>query len=221
MEKFVIYRRVSGGHNQIKSGYGLDVQTTEINSYLTGLTDYKITKEFSEIASGKDHKNRPVLQEAIETAIKTNSILIISRICRLSRDLEYWAGFMKNTKVKFRIATNPSADNFMIAIYAAMVMKDREEIARRTKSALREARKRGVKLGVMGSENIKKANEIKVKKAKEFANTIKPIIIPLRKQGLSYKEIANRLNLVGISTMRGKSFAAGQVQRYATKYFEE
>ena len=221
MEKFVIYRRVSGGHNQIKSGYGLDVQTTEINSYLTGLTDYKITKEFSEIASGKDHKNRPVLQEAIETAIKTNSILIISRICRLSRDLEYWAGFMKNTKVKFRIATNPSADNFMIAIYAAMVMKDREEIARRTKSALREARKRGVKLGVMGSENIKKANEIKVKRAKEFANTIKPIIIPLRKQGLSYKEIANRLNLVGISTMRGKSFAAGQVQRYATKYFEE
>ena len=221
MEKFVIYRRVSGGHNQIKSGYGLDVQSTEINSYLCGLTEYKITKEFSEIASGKDHKNRPVLQEAIETAIKTNSILIISRICRLSRDLEYWAGFMKNTKVKFRIATNPSADNFMIAIYAAMVMKDREEIARRTKSALREARKRGVKLGVMGSENIKKANEIKVKKAKEFANTIKPIIIPLRKQGLSYKEIANRLNLVGISTMRGKSFAAGQVQRYATKYFEE
>ena len=221
MEKFVIYRRVSGGHNQIKSGYGLDVQSTEINSYLCGLTEYKITKEFSEIASGKDHKNRPVLQEAIETAIKTNSILIISRICRLSRDLEYWAGFMKNTKVKFRIATNPSADNFMIAIYAAMVMKDREEIARRTKSALREARKRGVKLGVMGSENIKKANEIKVKKAKEFANTIKPIIIPLRKQGLSYKEIANRLNLVGISTMRGKSFAAGQVQRYATKYIEE
>ena len=59
MEKFVIYRRVSGGHNQIKSGYGLDVQSTEINSYLTGLTEYKITKEFTEIASGKDHKNRP------------------------------------------------------------------------------------------------------------------------------------------------------------------
>ena len=221
MERFVIYRRVSGGHNQIKSGYGLDVQSTEIDCYLNSCDKYILNGNFTEIASGKDHKNRPVLAEAIETAIKTNSILLVSRICRLSRDLEYWAGFMKNTKVKFRIATNPSADNFMIAIYAAMVMKDREEIARRTKSALREARKRGVKLGVMGSENIKKANEIKVKKAREFANTIKPIIIPLRKQGLSYKEIANRLNLVGISTMRGKSFAAGQVQRYATKYFEE
>ena len=50
---------------------------------------------------------------------------------------------MKNTKLKFRIATQPNADNFMISIYAAMVMKDRQEIARRTKSALREARKRG------------------------------------------------------------------------------
>ena len=186
MDKFVIYRRVSGGLNQIKSGYGLDVQSTEIDSFLNGLTDYKIIDDFTEIASGKDHKNRPVLQKAIDTAIKTNSTILISRICRLSRDLEYWAGFMKNTKVKFKIATQPNADNFMIAIYAAMVMKDRQEIARRTKSALREARKRGVKLGVTGSENIKKANDVKVKKAKEFANQIKPIILPLRRQGYSY-----------------------------------
>ena len=125
---------------------------------------------------------------------------------------------MKNTKVKFRIATNPSADNFMIAIYAAMVMKDREEIARRTKSALREARKRGVRLGTTGSQNIKRANEERIKQANEYANQIKPIILPLRKQGFSYKEIANRLNVVGISTPRGGTFAASQVQRYATKY---
>ena len=63
MDKFVIYRRVSGGLNQIKSGYGLDVQSTEIDSYLNGLTDYKIIDDFTEIASGKDHKNRPILQE--------------------------------------------------------------------------------------------------------------------------------------------------------------
>ena len=106
----------------------------------------------------------------------------------------------------------------MIAIYAAMVMKDREEIARRTKSALREARKRGVQLGVTGSQNIKKANEERIKQANEYANHINPIILPLRKQGFSYKEIANRLNVVGISTPRGKMFRAAQVQKYATKY---
>lgn len=220
MDKFVIYRRVSGGLNQIKSGYGLDVQSTEIDSYLGGLNEYKINGDFNEIASGKDHRNRPILQQAIDTAIKTNSTILISRICRLSRDLEYWAGFMKNTKVKFKIATQPNADNFMIAIYAAMVMKDRQEIARRTKSALREARKRGVKLGVTGSQNIKKANDVKIKKAKEFANQIKPIILPLRNQGFSYTEIANRLNAVGIGTPRGSKFKAAQVQKYATKYLE-
>ena len=220
MDKFVIYRRVSGGLNQIKSGYGLDVQSTEIDSYLNGLTDYKIIDDFTEIASGKDHKNRPILQKAIDTAIKTNSTILISRICRLSRDLEYWAAFMKNTKLKFRIATQPNADNFMISIYAAMVMKDRQEIARRTKSALREARKRGVKLGVAGSKNIKKANDVKIRKAQEFANQIKPIILPLRNQGFSYTEIANRLNVVGIDTPRGAKFRAAQVQKYATKYLE-
>ena len=50
MDKFVIYRRVSGGLNQIKSGYGLDVQSTEIDSFLNGLTDYKIIDDFTEIA---------------------------------------------------------------------------------------------------------------------------------------------------------------------------
>ena len=64
--------------------------------------------------------------------------------------------------------------------------------------------KRGVQLGVTGSQNIKKANEERIKQANEYANQIKPIILPLRKQGFSYKEIANRLNVVGISTPRGK-----------------
>ena len=54
MEKFVIYRRVSGGHNQIKSGYGLDVQSTEIQSYLSeSCTDYKIIEDFTELHLAK------------------------------------------------------------------------------------------------------------------------------------------------------------------------
>ena len=59
-----------------------------------------------------------------------------------------------------------------------------------------------------------------IKKAQEFANQIKPIILPLRNQGFSYTEIANRLNVVGIGTPRGAKFRAAQVQKYATKYLE-
>ena len=136
--KFVIYRRISGGTNQIKSGLGLEAQMTEINCYLQGVDDYQIVEEYTEIASGKDHQNRPILQSAIEKSIQTNSIVLVSRICRLSRDLEFTASLMKSNKVKFRIATMPTADNFIISIYAAMVQKDREMISIRTKLALRE-----------------------------------------------------------------------------------
>ena len=65
-------------------------------------------------------------------------------------------------------------------------------------------------MGVTGSQNIKRANEERIKQANEYANQIKPIILPLRKQGFSYKEIANRLNVVGISTPRGGTFATAQ-----------
>ena len=70
--KFVIYRRISGS-NQIKSGLGLvEPQTTEINCYLQTVDNYMIVEEFTEIASGKDHQNRPILQSAIEKSIQTN-----------------------------------------------------------------------------------------------------------------------------------------------------
>jgi DNA invertase Pin-like site-specific DNA recombinase len=82
--KFVIYRRISGGSNQIKSGLGLESQNREIECYLKSLGDYKIIDEYTEIASGKNHKNRPILQSAIEKSVKTNSIILCSRLCRLS-----------------------------------------------------------------------------------------------------------------------------------------
>ena len=121
MTNYVLYKRISGGHNQVKSGLGLEAQQNEIDMYLQNTCEYQIKGTFTEIASGKDHKNRPQLHAAIETAIKTKSILLCSRLCRLSRDLEFVAALMKNTKVTFKIATQPNADNFTLAIYAAMV----------------------------------------------------------------------------------------------------
>ena len=215
--KFVIYRRISGGSNQIKSGLGLEAQTTEINCYLQTVDNYMIVEEFTEIASGKDHQNRPILQSAIEKSIQTNSILLVSRICRLSRDLEFTASLMKSTKVKFRIATMPTADNFIIAIYAAMVQKDREMISIRTKNALREARKRGTKLGTKGKENIKQANLKKIQQADAFAAKVKKVVIPMREEGKTYLQIAKILCDVNFLTPKGKQFTPSAVQRYCVR----
>ena len=215
--KFVIYRRISGGTNQIKSGLGLEAQMTEINCYLQGIDDHVIVDQFTEIASGKDHQNRPILQSAIDKSIQTNSILLVSRICRLSRDLEFTASLMKSNKVKFRIATMPTADNFIIAIYAAMVQKDREMISIRTKNALREAKKKGKKLGIMGKENIKQSNLKKIQQADEFADKVKKVVIPMRKEGKTYLQIANILCDVNFLTPRGCKFTPSSVQRYCVR----
>ena len=210
--KFIIYRRIST-IKQEESGLGLDAQMNEINLYLAAVKDYEIIAEFTETASGKDHLNRPELLKAMELASKTGACILVNRLDRISRDLEFVASLMKNPKVSFKVATQPNADNFTLAIYAAIGMKERELISIRTKNALQALKKSGKRLGVAGSRNIKKANEVKKQQACKFASKLKPVIQPLRNQGKTYQQIANILNEMGCTTAQGKSFKPIQVSR--------
>ena len=123
MTKFVLLRRVSSSQQE-KSGLGLLAQMTEIQAYLAGQQSVEITADLVEVESGgKDLDERPVLNEALEITTKTSSVILVARLCRLSRDLELIAGLMKRN-VQFRIATNPSADELTIGIYALMAMHE-------------------------------------------------------------------------------------------------
>ena len=103
MTKFVLLRRVSSSQQE-KSGLGLLAQMTEIQTYLAGQQSVEITADLVEVESGgKDLDERPVLNEALEIASKTGSVILVARLCRLSRDLELIAGLMKRN-VQFRIA---------------------------------------------------------------------------------------------------------------------
>ena len=77
MTNYVLYKRISGGHNQVKSGLGLEAQQNEIDLYLQSTGEYQIKGTFTEIASGKDHKNRPGVRVAIETVIKPNQYYFV------------------------------------------------------------------------------------------------------------------------------------------------
>ena len=215
MTNFIIYRRISGGQNQIKSGLGLEGQLTEINCFLASCGDYKVVDEFVEVKSGKDHKNRPILQKAIEKAIRTKSVILVSRLCRLSRDLEFTASLLKNSKVSFKVASIPSADNLTLSIHAVMLQRERELTGIRTKIALREVRKTGKLLGRTGSENIKQANEKRISAANKFATKAKLVIQPFRDQGKTYQQIAEILQGLNFKTPQGKDFSKAQVRRYA------
>ena len=214
--QFVLYRRVSTSQ-QGKSGLGLEAQMQEIQTYLAGQQNHTVIADLVEVESGKDDQNRPVLQEALQLASKSGAVVLVSRLCRLSRDLEFVAGLMKS-KVRFRIATNPTADELTIGIYAVMGMHERKEIGRRTSQALQACKRRGVKLGTAGSRNIKKANEAKVSAANSFALKIQPLVEPLREAGKTFQEIADALNSMGIKTPQGKSFYPASVRNYTLRF---
>ena len=214
--QFVLYRRIST-QSQAVSGLGLDAQMQEIQTYLAGQQNHTVIADLVEVESGKDDQNRPVLQEALQLASKSGAVVLVSRLCRLSRDLEFVAGLMKS-KVRFRIATNPTADELTIGIYAVMGMHERKEIGRRTRQALAAAKARGVRLGTTGSRNIKKANEAKVSAANSFALKIQPLVEPLREAGQTFQQIADALNSMGIKTPQGKSFYPASVRNYTLRF---
>ena len=120
--------------------------------------------------------------------------------------------------IRFRIATNPTADELTIGIYAVMGMHERKEIGRRTRQALAIAKAKGVKLGTAGSRNIKKANDAKISAANTFAAKLQPLVMPLREAGKTFNEIADVLNQMNIRTPQGKKFQATQVRRYTLRF---
>ena len=217
INRFVLLRRVSS-KSQEASGLGLDAQMTEINSYLQTIPGASVEADLVEVASGgKELSERPVLAQAMDLAAKSGSVILVSRLCRLSRDLEFVAGLMKS-KVRFRIATNPGADELTIGIYAVMARHERLEIGRRTRQALAAAKARGVRLGAAGAQNIEKANERKIQRADQFAATLRPVVEPLREAGKTFKEIAEILNHMGMVTAHGKKFGASTVHRITMRY---
>lgn len=205
MTSYVTYCRVST-KSQGRSGLGLDAQQRDIDIFLSLQKNPQVISSIIEIESGKDHGNRPKLQEAIDLSRKTGATLLVSKLCRLSRDAAYVLTLMKDTSVSFKVSTMPNADNFQLGIYALLNQQEREQISARTKAALAAAKARGQSLGIKGSENLKKINKSRSDSAKTFALSLAPLVLPLRKSGQTLQQIADTLNKIGMKTPGGKLF---------------
>ena len=210
--QFVLYRRVSTS-TQGSSGLGLDAQLESIQGFLSGIPAAQVIQEFVEVESGKEDQNRPELSAAMDCARKTGATILVSKLCRLSRDLEFIARLMKDSRVRFRVASMPDADEFSLSIWACMVQQERRLISERTKDAISAARKKGVQWGTAGKKNIKKCNDARIEQADAFAEKLASIVTPMRENGMTYQSIANRLNQMDIKTARGSIFNPIQVKR--------
>jgi DNA invertase Pin-like site-specific DNA recombinase len=198
--KFVAYYRVSTAR-QGQSGLGLEAQQKAVMDYLNG-GNWELVGDFTEVETGKGSKalnKRPQLVDAIMLCRKHKAKLVIAKLDRLARNVHFISGLME-TRVDFVAVDMPSADPFMLHVYAAMAEEETRRISQRTKDALAAAKARGVLLGqngqVLADQN--KAD------ADGFARSVAPTVHKIRKAGaVSVRQIAAELNRQDIPTARG------------------
>ena len=101
----------------------------------------------------------------------------------------------------------PNVDRFTVGILALVAQRERELISERTKSALAQARKRGVRLGTRNpSRQVRLMVEGYRPQKDAFLKKIRPIIDEIRGTGAkTLTEIALCLTRRGILTRTGKS----------------
>lgn len=103
---------------------------------------------------------------------------------------------------------------------------ERERTSQRTKSALAELKKKGVKLGTPENlTNQARVNSLRVRQENAYNNENNrkagALIISMREQGKSFYQITKDLNRVGFKTRKGKTYQQNQVQILFRRYTEK
>jgi DNA invertase Pin-like site-specific DNA recombinase len=234
--RFIAYYRVSTGR-QGKSGLGLDAQRGAVETYLNG-GDWTIVAEFTEVESGKN-SDRPALEKALAAARLHRAALVVSKVDRLTRSVAFLSRLLE-AGVDVRFADLPQIEGatgrFLLQQMVAVAELEAGMISARTKAALAQARKRGVKLGgrrrkIVGTDAKGKpiygevangsakgranATAVVQQRADARASDIGPTIKSLQAAGhTSLRAIAAALNAQCIPTARGGgTWSAVQVAR--------
>lgn len=202
--RFVAYYRVSTDHQGI-DGNGILAQRKAVEDYLNG-GKWKLVAEFTEVESGK-RNDRPELERALAACKKHRAKLVIAKLDRLSRNVHFISGLMER-KIDFVACDMPSANAFMINIYAAVAQEERRMISERTKAGLRAARERGV---VLGGPKLASINSMRQQAAVSRAQVIAPVLTELA--GLSARAAAAELNARQVPTPTGAPWSAKTVIR--------
>ena len=220
--KYVVYYRVST-KKQGLSGLGLEAQRTIVENYIK---NNKVIAEFTEIETGKS-ANRPQLNKALECCKSNNATLIVAKLDRLARNLHFVTS-LQAANVDFICCDMPTANRLTIHIIAAIAENEAALISQRTKAALAEKKKQGIKLGNpynngLTEKSIAKGMNIRQENAKNNDRNKQAgtLILSMRNSGAKWSEIVNRLNANGFRTRRECEFDITAAKRLYLRYAEK
>lgn len=140
MEKqFITYLRVST-QKQGAEGLGISAQRAMCEQFVMSKGG-EIVREFLDVESGKS-RTRAELWRAIEYAKANNVPLVIAKLDRLARDVEFTFKVM-NTGIEIHFTDMPVVNTMILGVFASVAQYERELISARTKAALRAKVERG------------------------------------------------------------------------------
>jgi DNA invertase Pin-like site-specific DNA recombinase len=203
----VSYIRVSTT-GQGRSGLGLEAQRQAIARFCKE-QNYDIAAEYVEVESGKGADaldRRPKLAEAVKHARKLEGPIVVAKLDRLSRDVNFISGLMTHKVPFVTVELGADTDPFLLHLFAALAERERRVIGERTRIALRAAKARGVKLGGTNARSIANRDE-----AQQRADKLRPILGSLK--DLSASAAASELNRRQVPTPKGGRWHALTVIR--------
>lgn len=131
-QKYVIYLRVST-KRQGSSGLGLEAQR-KMCTDLIEREGGELVREFQDIESGKS-RTRPGLWNAIDFCKAQGCTLVIAKLDRLARDVEFTFKVI-GTGIQIRFVDMPVMNTMILGVFASVAQYERELIMQRTKGAL-------------------------------------------------------------------------------------
>lgn len=220
MGNYIAYLRQSTT-KQERSGLGVEAQRDIINSFIK---EGVILAEYVETESGRK-SDRPKLQEALALCRKTNSILIVAKLDRLSRNVAFTSKLLESD-IEIIFCDFPQANRLILHIISSIAEYEANLISQRTRQSLKAKKERGVKLGksenLMNKHNeaVARSNQTNRIKAKNNANNMRAVALlrSMIKEGLTISQMTKQLNEQGFVSSKGCKFQIVQVQRLIQRY---
>ena len=198
------------------SGLGVEAQREIIHNHVK---NKQILAEYIETESGKK-SNRPQLLTALAMCRKTNSILIVAKLDRLSRNVAFTSKLLESD-VEIVFCDFPQANRLILHIISSIAEYEAGLISQRTKQSLQAKKARGIKLGKSDNlmnkfeQAIYNSSRTNKAKAENNPNNMRAIALlrSLSMQGESLSEMTDLLNEQGFVTSKGCQFQITQVKR--------
>jgi len=203
------YIRVST-QKQGRSGLGLQAQQ-EINRNYCKSVGGEIIATYKDVESGT-HRDRPGLWQAINFCKENGCILLVAKLDRLARDVEFTFKVI-NTGIDIHFVDMPTVNTMILGVFASVAQYERELTSKRTKDALQAKKRKGFKLGNDKGCDLSKAQAASASSRREKAqnnpnNRIIWGVLSDCKTLADFNQAADKLLIMGVKTSTGMEFTA-------------